>query len=180
VSRFAGIAAILILLIAASAASYYFGVNIGHSTGYLEGQTYARSQVETEVHLGYELGYRNGYDEAVRNPPVPEPQGNIRIRGETGTGWFSTSYMIYLQSNPTESSGYYSVWRYVYDPSNYYYKVSDFDSLDKIKERCTFLGRRAIDANSLIYSDVGVQRNNDYVYVVTQDDNDFSNPLQFK
>jgi hypothetical protein len=182
---------LVVLMLLLAAAGYWFGANSGCSRGYAQAQAEAavqlsQAQAEAEVQLeaaveaAYARGYQEGYEEAVENPPRPEPECSIRIRGREQTGLFSLAYNIYLESNPTEFNNYYTVWRLKYDPSEYFFDAQDFDTLDEIKERCSLVVRTTPDTNSLIYSDSSASRQFDYVYLVSQDDGDWSNPVTFR
>jgi hypothetical protein len=105
---------------------------------------------------------------------------NIKIAGKTG----ATTYNVYIESNPTDVNGYYGIYRRVYDPIDYYFfDPTNFDTINEIKRNCNFLVRKQADSNSLLYTDwdVSVLSNDKYyyLYVVTQDDGDFSNCVIF-
>ena len=102
---------------------------------------------------------------------------NIRIDGKAGM----MTYNIYIESNPSESNGYYSIYRLVYNSKQYKFDPSDFDTLSEIRRQCDFCVRKQPDANSLVYTDwdVGTEENFNYLYIVTQDDGDFSEPVIF-
>ena len=175
-NRVLGVVGLVALIAVIAAGSYMAGVATGQSKGYIKGQTEAKAQVDAQVQTGYERGYQAGYNEAVKHPPIPEPQRNIEIRGLRG---LSTNN-IYLVSNATDLNNYYSVWRLAYDPAEYFFNPSDFDTLDKIKARCRLVVRTIPSANSLIYTDWATSVDYLYIYCVTQDDGDFSSPLQFR
>ena len=105
---------------------------------------------------------------------------NIRIAGKTG----ALTYNVYIESNPTDANGYYSIYRLVYDAISYKYDPMSFDSIPEIRRNCDFLVRKQTDSNSLLYTDwdVSVSSNDKfyYLYVVTQDDGDFSRCVIFK
>jgi len=195
--------AVVVLMLLLTAAGYWLGVNTGRSKGYTQAEAEAvaqlsqaqaeaavqlsQAQAEAEVQLeaaveaAYARGYQEGYEEAVENPPRPEPECSIRIRGREQAGllFSPAAYNIYLESNPTDFNNYYTVWRLKYDPSEYFFDAKDFDTSDEIKERCTLVIRTTPDTNSLIYSDSSASRQFDYVYFVSQDDGDWSNPVRF-
>ena len=121
-------------------------------------------------------------------PPPPETKQNIKITGKKGLSTLN----IYLKSNPTEKSEYYSVYRYGYKSEDSL-NMAIFSDLSKIDKKCKFLSRTTVDMNSLIYTDWNaypsetLKRGEEvltqgyrYVYFVAQDDGDYSNPIIFK
>jgi len=150
---------------------------------YTKGSSEAIAEMETQLKLEHEKGYMEGFKEATKSPPPPEPESDITIEGKSGHAGsiFPTYYQeIYLKANPTDINGFYSIYRYQYDPSDYFFDPNDFDTLAEIKEKCKWIGRKAPDSNSLIYKEFNLPENSDFLYFVSQDNGDFSNAAHIK
>jgi hypothetical protein len=120
---------------------------------------------------------KNGYRQSLQSIL----KQNIRIAGKTG----AMTYNVYIDSNPTDVNGYYAIYRGVYDAIDYnFFDPKNFDTIDEIRRNCNFVVRKQADSNSLLYTDwdVSVSSNDKYyyLYVVAQDDGNFSNYIIFK
>ena len=193
---------LVILVIIFGVVGYIIGNSQGQLQGYNKGFSVATSKMEVEVEESYEkgrseaiaemeiqlvqerqAGYLEGFKEATKSPPPKEAVGDIVIQGKSGLAgsFFPSPYQeIYLKANPTDTNGFYSIYRYEYNPSDYFFNPDDFNTLGEIKEKCKWLGRKAPDSNSLIYKEFSLPEGSDFLYFLCQDDGDYSNAAHFK
>ncbi len=157
--------------------TFYLGITWGRDRASQEDYTTVGSDLdyESRVEDAYHRGYITGYEEGRKAKP-PISACNINIEGKGGLATTN----IYIESNTTDLNGFYDIWRYAYDPSDYFFDPEDFDTLVEIEDKCVHIGRKSPDSFSLIYTDWDVVSRYDYVYLVSQDDGDYSHPLHFK
>lgn len=148
----------------------------------------SQSQKQTQLKTQQPLQQSQQQRSSQIQPPPVELKKNIEIIGKQGLSTLN----IYLKSNPTEKSKYYSVYRYGYKSEDSL-NMAIFSDMSKIEKKCKFLSRTTVDSNSLIYTDWNafpsetlkrgekvITQGYRYVYFVAQDDGDFSNPIIFK